>query len=294
MLWRLQDSANHAKKLLLTRVFSMVRLGQQVRAVLARYQALVVEPLFYELMTTTSDMKQKAFSKLPREAGAFSLIPNVGTLLRYELEKRVPCARLEDCSIKGEHVFHEGLRDGTYLPEGQVLTDLKEWEIQTDAATQIFLSWCQYVHQFFPELSGIHMRDFRSAIVTARNEVANNHERVRKIYVQIRENDLITEVIPFELLDTEWISFRFVQCHLLAALRIFGRYQGKIQRTPNLLRKAEHSMHDLEYVIAASLVGAIATNDREVEEDFRLLCPRGVVIRPGLDGAACVGENVVG
>lgn len=261
--------------------------GEQVREVLARYRTLVIEPLFYELMTTASQKKQKAFSKLPREAGAFTLIPNVGTLLRYELEKCEPCGYLDDCSIEGQHIFHEGLRDGTYVPEGQVLTDLKEWEAHTAAATQFFLNGCQAVYQFFPELDGIEMREFQAAIATARKEVARNHERVRSIYMQIREQEPTTEMLPSHLLDIEWASFRFVQCHLLAALRVFGKHQGRIQRTQNLVLKAEHSMHDLEYVVVASLVGAIATNDREVEEDFLLLCPEGVVIRPARSDATC-------
>lgn len=42
-------------------------------------------------------------------------------------------------------------------------------------------------------------------------------------------------------------------------------------------------MHDIEYVLAASLAGSIATCDAEVEEDFLLLCPRGYVVKPSRD-----------
>ncbi|MGH8744345.1 MAG: hypothetical protein ACREUY_08720, partial [Burkholderiales bacterium] len=42
--------------------------------------------------------------------------------------------------------------------------------------------------------------------------------------------------------------------------------------------RAEHSMHDVEYVLLGALAGAIATGDCEVEEDFRLIQPSGTVI----------------
>ncbi|MNV80039.1 hypothetical protein D3C71_1736180 [compost metagenome] len=51
-------------------------------------------------------------------------------------------------------------------------------------------------------------------------------------------------------------------------------------KTSKFRLHVEHCVHDLEYVLVASLVGAIATNDREVEEDFRMLCPDGLVVRP--------------
>lgn len=39
-------------------------------------------------------------------------------------------------------------------------------------------------------------------------------------------------------------------------------------------------MHDLDYVLLGSLAGGIATNDTEVEEDFRLVRPDGLVLKP--------------
>jgi hypothetical protein len=45
-----------------------------------------------------------------------------------------------------------------------------------------------------------------------------------------------------------------------------------------VLERAEHSVHDVAYVILGSLAGAIASNDDEVIEDFRVLSPGGRLI----------------
>ena len=61
---------------------------------------------------------------------------------------------------------------------------------------------------------------------------------------------------------------------------MFERYQCKVPTNPTsgVLERAEHSMHDIEYVILGSLAGAIASNDDEVIEDFRLACPNGKLV----------------
>lgn len=253
----------------------------QVREVLARHKALIIEPLFYELMTTDQPIRQsRAFNKFPREAGAFTLIPNMGTFLRHEFEQQKAIEPLASCAIEGKHIFNEALRDGSYVPTEQIRADILNWQTEVNHATDTFLQMCETVHHFFPELNGIESKDFPAAIAMARRSVATDSPRVRAIYEEIRGWDAPDTKIDSAILNERWATFRFFQCHLLAALRIFGRYTGDLPKTPKFRLHVEHCIHDLEYVLVASLVGAIATNDREVEEDFRMLRPDGVVVRP--------------
>lgn len=129
------------KKIVIDKSFLDGAPAIQVRELVEHYEVLVIESLFYELMTTEDDRRKKAFTKLPQEARTFTLVPNVGTLLRYEIKERQPCGNLDNCCIEGNHQFHEGLRDGSYVPGGQVLEDLKEWEVHVESATQRFLNW---------------------------------------------------------------------------------------------------------------------------------------------------------
>lgn len=256
--------------------------GSQVRQVFASHKALIIESLFFEIMTTRAESQVRCFSKVPEQPGSFALIPNVGSLLRYELEQRKPCLPLHERRIEGTYIFNAKLRNGSYIPQGQVLSDLQDWQAHVEADTRAFLDRCQAVHEFFPELIGIEFRDFPAAVTDAKRSLATDHARVRGIYAQLRAEVPLPETLEPDLLGPQWAWFRWVQSHMLAALRIFERYQCRVPETPTprVLLNAEHSMLDTEYVLAASLAGAIATNDAEIEEDFRLLLPNGIVIKP--------------
>lgn len=85
----------------------------QVLDVFTSHKALIIESLFFELMTTDAKSQVRCFSKVPDRPASFALIPNVGTLLRYELENRRPCLPLHDRRIEGMHIFNAKLRNGT-------------------------------------------------------------------------------------------------------------------------------------------------------------------------------------
>ena len=118
------------------------------------------------------------------------------------------------------------------------------------------------------------------AVFAARRTVATDEGLVRNIYASFLDENASSNALQPAVLDPQWAWFRWVQCQLLAALRIFQRYQYRIPDppTPNVLLKAEHSMHDLDYVLLASFAGGIETNDTEVEKDFRLVHPDGRVL----------------
>ncbi|MHB1291167.1 MAG: hypothetical protein ACYCY5_03140 [Sulfuricella sp.] len=241
---------------------------------------LCSESLFYELMTTNPKSQLKCFSKLPTNPRAFRLMPDIGVLLRAELESRSSCGALEQYVIPGAYIFNEKLRNGTYIAEGEVLNTLNDWQKQVGQEAKDFLIMCQSVYQFFPQLIGIEFRDFPAALAAARSRVATDAEEVKRIYTSFDRIDLPANAPLPEELTPSWAWFRWVQCQLLATLRIFARYQCKVPSNPSpaILERAEHSMHDLRYVLLGVLAGAIASNDDEIIEDFRLACPNGKVI----------------
>lgn len=101
--------------------------GVQVRQLFSTHKALVIESLFFELMTTDAKSRVRCFSKLPEAPSSFALIPNIGPLLHFELEHRRPCTPLHDRRIEGSYCFNIKLRDGTYVLEGDTLAELQAW-----------------------------------------------------------------------------------------------------------------------------------------------------------------------
>lgn len=244
---------------------------------------LFSESLFFELMTTSEHSQKRCFSKLPVGPNPVKLIPNVGTLLRYEIENQEKCTPLVRHAVVDDFQFNERLRQGTYVAEGDVLQSLTEWKNQVKADTGNFLVRCNIVHQFFPELNGIEYKNLPAAIEEARVRIAGDHELVKEIYSSFLDENAPPNAPAPELIDPDWAFFRWIQCQLISALRMFGKYQGKIElpASEGIFTRAEHTMHDIYYTILATLSGSLATGDQEIIEDFCLICPEGVLITKG-------------
>ena len=252
----------------------------QVHSLCKEARVLFSESLFFELMTTSNESQKRCFSKLPVMPNPVKLIPNVGTLLRYELENGASCTPLVQHAISENFQFHDKLRQGTYVPEKDVLQNLKEWESEVRTDTEEFLIRCSIVHQFFPELNGIEYKKLQAGIGDARKRISEDYDLVKSIYKSLVEEDAPPNMPKPELIGPEWAFFRWVQCQILSALRMFGRYQGKIELpvSDGIFKRAEHTMHDICYTILATLSGALATGDQEIVDDFLLTCPEGVLV----------------
>jgi hypothetical protein len=250
-----------------------------VRALCAKHTVLCSETLFYELMTTNPLSQIRCFSKLPEEPSAIALLPNVRYLLRFEMENKKPCGPLENHYFSQPYIFNMRLRLGTYQPPPKVQKTLDEWMAQVKAEAVSFLGLCQSVHQFFPELIDIEFRDFPKAVAAVKTRISSSRDEVRRVYESLRAV-LPNDTPNSQEIDENWALYRWVQCQLFAALRIFERYQCRVPVAPShkVIERAEHSMHDLQYVLIGALAGALASNDLEVMEDFRLVKPQGELV----------------
>ena len=251
-----------------------------VRTLCRERTLLCSETLFYEMMTTDSVSQKRCFGKFPEEPGSFSLLPNVGALLKFEMEEKAHCGALHQHVLPGKFIFNVKLRDGTYEPPAEVAATLKGWSDQVEQDARSFLERCQSVHHFFPDLIGIEFRDFPAAVASAKNRISTNPDEVRRVFDEFDKTSLPPGAPAAHNLTEEWAWYRWVQCQVFAALRFFERYQCRVPSnpTPAVLTRAEHSMHDLEYVLLGSLAGSLASNDDEVIEDFQLARPTGQLI----------------
>lgn len=252
-----------------------------VRELCGAHHVLMTEELFFELITTDDEKRRRAFCKLPDVANPVSLIPNVGALLRFEKEAGRPCApHLRRHRIEESFQFNSRLRDGTFVFEGEYADELKSFREEVEESTRGFIERCFVVHEFFPELSGIKVSDLPIALADARRSMATDLSRVREIYRLLTSNHPDQRPPKPELIDPNWAWFRWVQVQLLAALRIFVRYQGKMPSSVNarFWTVAEHTMLDSYYVLFGTLCGALASRDGEIKEDFKLLRPDGLLL----------------
>lgn len=253
---------------------------QLVYDICAAHKVMYSESLIFELITTDKKSQVRCFSKLPNTQYSFALLPNIGTLLRFEVENCTPCIPLFERRIQGSYIFNPELKAGTYFPQGEVANILKIWCNQVNENTKSFLQRCQVVYQFFPELIGIKYQSLALAISIARMNIATDSDLVRRIYSSILKEIPLPNALEPKSLNEQWAWFRWIQCKVLAALRIFQRYQYEVLDNPSakIFLKAEHSMHDIDYIILGALAGTLATNDKEIIEDFKLIRSNGVII----------------
>ncbi|MBI3015571.1 MAG: hypothetical protein HYY65_11040, partial [Candidatus Tectomicrobia bacterium] len=228
-----------------------------VLALCDRFEVLLSDELFFEMMTTAPHSQKRCFSKLPNRENPVGLIPNAGFLLRFERENQRQCTPLRQHRFNDRYIFNQKLRKGSFVFEGEVLENLNRWRSQVEGDTKKFVDRWLVVHQFFPELNGIEWRDFPAAITKVRQKIALDYDFVRGLYASLLHEDAPPHAPAPATVGPPWAWFRWVQCQVLAALRIFERYGGRLPQNPGpeFWRKAEHSMLDVYYVILGTLAG---------------------------------------
>jgi len=245
------------------------------------YTALMPQELFFEMMTTCPESQRRCFAKLPNRDSPVALIPPVGVLVDFERQNQRPCVPLSRHRVAwGRYAFNRRLRDGSFVPSVEDGRVLAGWQSQVEADTKTFMTTCLSVADVFPDLSRLHQTELAAAVEKVRQRIAVDHDLVRTIYGAGAPPD----APPADQIDTRWAVFRYYQCRLLAAVRMFGRYRGAIPEVAGsgFWRRAEHSMQDIYYVILGSLAGGLATLDKEPRDDFLLLCPNSAPRSPGV------------
>lgn len=255
--------------------------ASEVADVCERYTALMPQELFFEMMTTCPESQRRCFAKLPDRDSPVALIPPVGVLVDFERRDHLACVPLSGHRVDGHpYAFNRRLRDGTFVPSADDARQLTAWQSQVDTDTRAFMDTCLTVSDVFPDIKGLRRAELLAAVERARETIATDRNFVRSIYSAGAPSD----APPADQIDPQWAVFRLYQCRMLSALRMFARYEGAMpdQKGSEFWRRAEHSMHDVYYLILGSLAGGLATFDGEIKKDFLLIRPDGASRLRGL------------
>ncbi len=251
----------------------------QVKSLCDKHTVLMPDVLFYELITTRKLSRKHCFNKFPDTNNPVELIPNVGSLLRFELNTHRPCTPLYDHREKIVFNFHKGLRADTFQFTDEQLESKQNQEGLISQHSKTFFKLAMMVHVFFPHLNGISYSDFPEAVQEAKQQVATNVEKVREIYASLLDHDAPSNAVNAGALDPDWACFRWIQVRVIYSLNLLLRYQGQLpaNTSEKFWLRIEHDMLDTEYVILGSLAGALASKDKKVIENFLLVHPDGLL-----------------
>ena len=253
----------------------------EIRSLCTEHTVFMPDVLFHELITTKEESMKRCFNKFPNETNPVELIPNIGTLLRYELTTHRPCAPLHEQRVKIVFKFNEGLGDGTFqfTEEQNEIKQNRENQVQVD--TKEFFDLAMLVPGFFPYLNNIPFKEFPNAIETAKQQIATDADKVRGIYKSFLNHYTPSNPVDFSVIDSNWAYFRWIQVRVLYSLNLLLKYQGQLPKdfSDKFWRRVEHDLLDSEYVILGSLAGALASNENKMISNFRYICPDGLSFR---------------
>lgn len=253
---------------------------EQIRSLCKEHTVLMPWVLFYEILTTTEASRRNCFNKFPDVNNPVELIGSVGNLLQYELDNHQPCTPLYDRREKKVYKFHNGLRTGTFqFPNKEISTKINNHQESVKRNTRSFFELAMMVYEFFPHLSGMPYSHFPKAVQQAKQVVASNGDKVRDIY-----DKLLLYAPPNAIsaasLDPNWAYFRWIQVRVIYSLDLLLIYQGRLPPviSNGFWQRIEHEMLDAEYVILASLAGALACNETKIIETYLSVRPDGLLV----------------
>lgn len=271
------------KEIILDKSYLDAATPEQVKILCDEHRVLMPDVLFYELTTTRATSMRNCFNKFPDTNNPVELVPNVGALLRYELTTRQPCVPLYERREKCIFNFNSRLRTGTFRFTKEQLESRKNREAIVQKEAKEFFELAMMVATFFPAISGIPYADLPYHIQAAKAQVATDIPTVLGVYAQLCEAGEHKNPIDPGALNPNWAFFRWVQVRCLYSLDLIFRHNGRLPSNPavRFWTKIEHDMIDSQYVILASLSGALASNENRMIQFFRLIRPDGILFTCG-------------
>jgi hypothetical protein len=230
------------------------------------------EALFYELLTTTPEKRAKCFRNIPKVANPLTLVKNVGYILRSEVKERAPFADIMKASYPIRYVFNNNLVNPHHEFTAKQKHSIANWRKDIIARVEDFKQKAALVSGWFPRVKGFKAGSDPEPIEDAKRLVLTDCEVVRRIYNEVRSNSFPAA----EAIDGHWALFRELQVYVVAALDyVFMFGDGNVVAVS---KRVENEYLDLEYSITASLVGALASQDKRMNARFKRIRPDGFVL----------------
>lgn len=246
--------------------------GEEVRRLCEENTVLFTETLLYEMLTTDESSRRKCFAKLPQRDDPVLLMPRTGPLFRYEIEKQRAASPIVDHRVAFSFCFNPRLGGLTFQHSAHEVATLDQWRCDVESEVARFHEVATGVSAWCPSLKTASEKARRVGCEDLKKQACADIEVVRMIYQSISPDGFPCA----SLLDPSWALFRWVQSHILFGLDYLGRYG--FADLPNMPKRVEHDIHDIDYVIFGALCGALATKDADIANNFLLSCPDGKLL----------------
>ena len=250
---------------------------KRIQELASKYELLMPDVLFFELMSTDPKARARCFRMLPEGHNPIVLVDHIGAHLKHELVHGLPMGRPSDHSLEMKYRFHPELRHATYTLPDEVAAQIAEENEALRERVKDFIERALTVENMVKRITDADGLTQPAAIEQLRQE-ALDLPTVRS-FVEGFEPPEGESALP-NLAETSAIV-RHTQVHLLFAIDAWQRYGKLLQQEPmseKLYTSLEHDVLDAEYLALAVLEGSFATEERKLRTMFRQLCPEGLLI----------------
>jgi hypothetical protein len=231
----------------------------------------VPDLLFYEHLRKWDAWRLANFRKLKAIESRVVLLPGIGEMIRTESRYLKPATQVIGVEKK-RLVMSE--RFSSRGPFFKLDTETKR---TSDERTEEFEKRLDLIVDVW--------RDFNR--LPSLKDAADSEipQQVRKLSIQVRDdledvrgfyrNHRIDVYPSAELIDIDWTFFRWHQVQLLGGLEFYESYGVEM---PFNRDKMFNELIDLDYLLAALLVGGLASRDKRMAKRFKCLRPDGFLL----------------
>lgn len=248
-------------------------------AISSTYRVLMPDVLFYEMLSSDEPGRSQCFAKLPQTPNPIPITPHVGALLSLELATHRPAGAPSKHLLDIDFRFNPGLSKQQYEFSETDIAACKEIETELVRDIAALIEKVDLIATLCPGLTEALQIDKATAHREYESAIANEREKLAEFISSLSFPD--GNPMPSASgLDEAWTVFRWLQAQLLFSLDLRVRYEPKVflDPTPKLLRRLEHDVLDLQYLILGVLEGGFATKERKLQRFFKILCPDGILV----------------
>lgn len=241
------------------------------------HQLLMVDVLFYELISSSEPARSRCFAKFPKVENPVILVKHVGALLKEEIQSRRACGkpstRYEDIRFQ----FNEALASAEYTLPPSAADVLQEQTAELRGDVERFLERARLIPTLIPNLLKGTNAERQSMREAAEKVIATDTDAMLKFYGSLEASSGKSALPPATIMTRDWALFRWQQVQLLFALDAYCRYGGHVPDTISgkAYEKVEHDVLDAHYLLLGALEGSLATREKKLQRWFTLLCPNG-------------------
>lgn len=216
-----------------------------VHALGAMYRLVMPGALFFELLTTDLQARQRCFAKLPQRENPVELVDNIGLLLAREMESASPAGPPSSHKLQIRFQFNTRLQNAEYALPSQAQDAIDEMTADLDTEIERLIDLSDQTPSLFPnilegsaEARRLDHKDIQRVIA--------DPDKMLGFYSVLKSPDLAKPYPSISSRPEQWALIRWLQVTMLFAVDLFVRYQGRLRAslTPAVRTRLEHDLHD--------------------------------------------------